>query len=531
MINMKIIKLVKSEFLKHYNIKKLCIITLIMFISSVLITEFTNLSYTSRNFDANRPLYEFETMVYESLSQKEDLTLEEQFKLYKSKIYKEISQFYSDKHLNHNDWRFRLINELAYALEDNYAIQLYQENKDDPTIQLMCNTNGQYDISYFYGKVYYYCNYYTESELEELSLQNEQTINDYTYILRQDKFYLYAQYLKETGKISENNIKLTDTIIALQIESMDDYRALNYMQTIDMIGDNIEIVSKKEFIESSRYYDFKTYRDYVRYYVTLNKSITATREIILYSTEHNIKHDIPYNVVYNFVYTYMTSKTAVNQIFHLALIVLVIVSITSSSIVSKEHNTGTIKNIITTPVKRWKILLSKFIYLILHTYIVWMIGLFILSIYAGIRFGFHDLFTPKLIYTHGHVIEINYYLYLVKELLITSIPLIAFLSILFFLSTVTLSATLTTSVTTILGIICPVLYFICADIKSLSTIFVNTPFMYFDYGFIFGKQEWYIGILKQADISLNRGIIISLITTAIFYIITNIVYIRRDIKN
>ena len=55
--------------------------------------------------------------------------------------------------------------------------------------------------------------------------------------------------------------------------------------------------------------------------------------------------------------------------------------------------------------------------------------------------------------------------------------------------------------------------------------------MYFDCGFIFGKQEFYTTILKKTNMSLNYGILISLITIIVLYTITNVIYIKRDIKN
>ena len=50
-------------------------------------------------------------------------------------------------------------------------------------------------------------------------------------------------------------------------------------------------------------------------------------------------------------------------------------------------------------------------------------------------------------------------------------------------------------------------------------------------GFIHGKYEPYTTILKQIDISYGRGIIVSVLVTLFLYIVTNIVYIKRDIKN
>ena len=109
------------------------------------------------------------------------------------------------------------------------------------------------------------------------------------------------------------------------------------------------------------------------------------------------------------------------------------------------------------------------------------------------------------------------------------IPVIAFLSILFFLSTVTLNTAVTTSVMTILAIIPSILYYACAHLNL--NFLVYTPLLYFDCGYLFDKQEFYIDILKKVDMNLGLGILVSLITIVILYTITNVVYIKRDIKN
>ena len=162
-------------------------------------------------------------------------------------------------------------------------------------------------------------------------------------------------------------------------------------------------------------------------------------------------------------------------------------------------------------------------------YLVWLIGLLIISLISGFKFGFNDLFDPKLIVSSGKVIEINYYLYIIKNIFIASIPIICFLSILFFLSTVFLHTSLTVGVTSVLGIISPFMWLMnmTGNFKQI----VYTPLWYFDLGFIFNNSEHYIESLRKVSYSLQEGFNISILITLILYIISNIVYIKRDIKN
>ena len=77
---------------------------------------------------------------------------------------------------------------------------------------------------------------------------------------------------------------------------------------------------------------------------------------------------------------------------------MILVVLLDGNIVSKEHNKGTEKLLLTTSNKRWKILLSKFLYLILETYIIWFVALILLLLFAGLKYGFNDLITPKILY-------------------------------------------------------------------------------------------------------------------------------------
>ena len=132
-------------------------------------------------------------------------------------------------------------------------------------------------------------------------------------------------------------------------------------------------------------------------------------------------------------------------------------------------------------------------------------------------------------YRDGKVIEVNYILYLVKEMLIAGIPIIAFLSILLFLSAITLNTAVTVGITTILSIISPIIWILVYTTKFYFIRFV--PLLYFDFGFIINNSKEYSLFIKNTNIDLSLGIIVSLICIVFLYFITNIVYIRRDIKN
>ncbi len=524
---MKIINLVKSEFIKNYSIKKLIVISIIMLVVSIGFVELY-----SKFYDRGTWFFTTFKKQIEELESKTNRTLEEEYDLSAYKIKAEIYSYLNSIESQGGDYRVDLARELIDSSETNVAIKILKENYNNPTIKQICNTTTFMFESIFQGTINHLCNAYEMDELDTLYLENEEKIKDYNNILKSNKYYLYVEYLKDNGLISDDERLITDLIISNKVESGNHFFVLNFRQ-YRQIGSKVdhEFIKEEDFKSSDYNYTIPTYKDYIRYYTYLREDAISKSNIILYSQKNSIPHDLAFNnddwIDSNDIY--LTTKSNVNLVFHFSTIVMLLVSITSGNIISGEHNKGTIKNIISAPVRRWKILASKFIYLILHTYIIWVIGLLFLSLYSGLKYGFSDLFTPKLLYINNSVVEVNYYLHLLKNLLVASIPVICFLSIMFFLSTITLNTSITVGVTSVLAILTPIYWFLCSKLKLKFLIY--TPFLFFDVGFIHGKYEPYTTILKQIDISYGRGIIISVLVTLVLYVISNVVYIKRDIKN
>lgn len=526
---MKIINLVRSEFIKNYSIKRFIVIILLMIICSVGFVKITEDEFSSgeryNGLAMQINSFERSNEYYKSLKE----NFENKYELYSNEKYLEYWKDIANMGVTSpHDWKVNAVfNELVPVIMENYLIDIIKsETKDKELIEIY--ESEEEDLSLESEKeLNHLFNNYSLEELGEIYNKNLSIIEDYESLFEKDKYYLYLEYQVE-NKIIEDN-EFVEILIVKKVDSNLGYLGLNYYQYNSLEQNlNRDLLTEKEFNES-------TYKQYASYdaYLTYNKKIkndaTKYREILLYSTEHEIKHDIIYNYNDNVnSLTYMNSKLSVNQMFHFSTLIILIIAISNSGIVSKEHNKGTIKNIITAPVKRWKILLSKFIYLILDMYLMWFLALIILSIFAGIENGFYDLFTPKLIYVNGSVVEVNYYLYLLKDLFFASIPIICFLSILFFLSTVSLNTSLTVGVMSGLAILSPALWMARA-IGNFKYV-VYMPILYFDSGFILNNSEFFVESLAKISYSFTTGILVSLIFIILLYAISDIIYIKRDIK-
>ena len=528
-VMLKIINLVKSEFIKNYSVKKLIIISFIMLAFTILFVEVSKMYYQINSDSQYSQSYLDSTKrEIDRLSNIKNRTLEEEYNL---KIRQVIYQTYSylgTLNIKGDDYRIALMDQILFSLYNKLAIEIYKENYNSPDIKKICNSSNNTFNSGFEGVINHICSFSLE-EIDEMYQKDIKIIDNYTNILKSNNYYMYVKYQLDNNFFDEETSKLASIIVDNRVKDDDNYLSHNMREYQSLITASSFIPEKENEFKIDNYYSITNYKDYVRYHTYLKNEALRNQKIIMYSSEHQIPHDISFNYDDNVNTPYQTTKTYVNLILHYSIIVMILVSITSSGIISKEHSSGTIKNIITAPVTRWKILLSKFIYLILHTYIIWLIGLAFLIIYSGIKFGFTDLLTPKLIYINNHVVEVNYFIYVLTELLVAGIPVIFFLSVILFLSAITLNTTITTSITSVTAILSLFNWYICYLFKIKILAYI--PFTILDMGFIYGRIQQYTNILKIWDFNYSVAIIISIPLTLIMYLITAIIYSKRDIKN
>ncbi len=527
--NMKIFNLLRSEFIKNYTLKRFIIITLILIVSSLFLVNINN---QEKDYNTVKHSIDSFSNLLENKINQENKTFTTYYSIEYDKAYIKYMSKLIDKNIKYNkDFRIELINnDLIPLIMKNYLITKMEQNSNDEYIISSCISNDISDESSNTPKkvINDLCNNYTKEERKALSDLNNKKIKELENLLNLDSYYLYLEYQIKEGKIKED--EFTKILISNKEKRSDSPQVLNYLQykrieeTI-----NMNIMSKNEYIKSGeKISEYKIYENYAK---TLKNKAISNKKILLYSTKNNIKHDLNYSYFENIedAILYQNTKSKVNEVFHLSVIISLIICISSGKIVSGEHSKKTIKNIITAPVKRWKILLSKFIYMILDAYLIWFLGLLIITIIAGLKYGFSDLLTPKLIYHETSVIEVNYFLYLIKDIFIASIPLIAFISVIFFLSVVSLNTSLTVGITSGLATlsICLWLMSVTGNITSI----IYTPFWYLDLGFILNNSTRYIESLRNVSYSIPLGILVSIVWTIILYTISNIVYIKRDIKN
>ena len=124
-----------------------------------------------------------------------------------------------------------------------------------------------------------------------------------------------------------------------------------------------------------------------------NSELPSESAINKYRLENNIK-PLYSDTVLGFV----------NASANIATIISIFIVIIGGSIVSQEYSWGTIKMLLIRPVKRWKILSSKFVSVVVIG-IAYLLINFILSFIIGLIFFGKDFGSTRFLYEHHNMVQ------------------------------------------------------------------------------------------------------------------------------
>lgn len=382
-----------------------------------------------------------------------------------------------------NSWEYqKYMDEYWYKLQDYYRVQdegLDTTNLLDELTQLRTNienSNWQYfvneDINAANNNIEH-----IKNSLDDPSLNNTERAN----------------YEKELF-ILEEQVKLNQYRLDKNVEYGKDY--LNI--AIDAINNALYGMAEYKYSNDSDFED--SVKSYYENWYILDEEVDTNNGETLRS------------VFINFFNEY-------------SFLILVFGIMIAGGMVSDEFSKGTIKSLLIIPQKRSKILLAKYISLLIM--ILLIIGVLIVSelLVGGILLGFGSLSVPVVVYniSASDLEIVNVFGYLGLQI-ITNLPQIILLTTLAFACSVIVNSTAFSIVIPFCGIIAAELingFALAYDIDILN-YFVTTNWDFTVYLFggtsIFGN-------------SLLHAIIVCLVYLIIMLVVTFIVFKRKDIKN
>lgn len=253
-----------------------------------------------------------------------------------------------------------------------------------------------------------------------------------------------------------------------------------------------------------------------------------------YLIDNNIKYDEEDLNAYNFL----------KVLFEVLGVVFLAVGVAmfTGDMVSGEYTPPTMKFLITQPVSRGKILLSKFIAAVCTSIIIILSVELIGYLIMGILFGFGNLNYPILTGTQykfdlstvngqGHPLTAiagsSYIIargaFIIKAFLIQILFIIAAASFAFLLSTVSKSSMVSTS----LSIVAVIVFTILTNIPFVNN---SAPFLFSTYGNPINLMQGNLASMMQKPmINTNFGIVVLVVWSIVCYAAAHFAFTKRDI--
>lgn len=335
--------------------------------------------------------------------------------------------------------------------------------------------------------------------------------NDYSWYLN-----MQLSILRESEKDSNtlNMIKAYEKLLDLNITDPDDYRISIAEDIINLYNQKVVIMDESDYLKSGMVMD---YGEYVRISELKNKQIDDEIEISWYALSNNI--DLSLN-------TKSFLRDSINNNFVFISLVVVILA---GGIVSTEFNKGTIRLLLIRPNKRFKILLAKFLAITIVALILGVLSYIISFLINGILFGFSDYFIPDLVATSSGVVEKSFIFRSFCNVFILLIPIIFIGVFAIFLSVLTNSTALSVGISIFLLIGYQLIILL---LSSFGVPFMDYTFLpYLDYSQFLDNS--YLDNMSMYGIyySFAKANLVVVMWTVMFYVFSNIIFVKKDIKN
>lgn len=349
---------------------------------------------------------------------------------------------------------------------------------------------------------------------EEALNEAKETYNKFTERLKANDWKGFVQdeldELKKSQEGLSENEKDQSTLIQIEVLEMrlkneiaygDDYKnvALSRYQQSQLEVNELSNKNNKSYEEEKAYQSAKEDAEKSRYAIEQGKDIYNTSD----------------------ARGFLLNVFSKYELFIIITIVLI-----AGAIVSDEFNKGTIKSLLVRPYSRTKILLAKFITVLITVLFIMVVTVILQFIIGGILFGFDSLSIPNVVYNFktGKIMEVG----ILKSIICTGLgklPIYVLLGTLAFALSALFNNTAVAITITLLG--------------YMASSMVNQFAYYYDMEWLkfFVTPNWDFTQFFYGNLPLIKGmsiplsIIICLVYFVIMIIPTFVVFNKRNIKN
>lgn len=227
--------------------------------------------------------------------------------------------------------------------------------------------------------------------------------------------------------------------------------------------------------------------------------------------EYRIQNDLEPSTE-NSVWTYISDNLGLTSIITLFVVII------AGGTIASEFTWGTIKLLMIRPIRRSRILMAKYLSVLVFMAIFFFIFFVTSFITGAIAFGMES--TPELLYVSGQVFELHPFLYILFKLLLSSLGVIMFATIAFMISSVFRNNSLAIGISLFL-------LFTGAQITQLVGLKFEwakySPFANTNFGAIID------GMPIVAGTTLGFSVVMYLLYFVLLHVISFLIFVKRDI--
>lgn len=483
-------KLIKNELTKIFK-KKSIYITLFVILAFVILTNcIYKFFYHTGSYD------EYDDSYIQYI--KEEIAKLDPNKPSDTKMYIDLKTsldiYDMRQKYEANSWKRSVLSSQVSSQVNERNTYLYGENKDSQKVAKIEEEINQILEKLDQGDWRYFAKKDLEQAKTSLTNLEEQRANT------EDKQELHAL------EIGIQNAKIDQEVAKIRIDKEIQYGNDFRNRALETYQNEAKNVINME--NSMQELDYKEKQE-------KNNSIEK-REINRYILENNVDINKSNDV-----------RGILKDVFsEYGLFIIVMIVMIAGTIVSEEFNKGTIKLLLVKPYDRRKILLAKFITVLIM--IVFSIVAVVLMelIVGGIIFGVDSLSVPVLQYNFvtQSLESMNIFAYLGIEIL-TQLPKLVLLATLAF-------ACSTLFTNSAVAIAIPLLGYMSADMINLLVIQYKVEFMKFFVSLNWDFKEYLFGNLPNMEgLTLGFSMVICALYFVVMLIPTFVVFQKKNIKN
>ncbi|MEG2275208.1 MAG: ABC transporter permease subunit [Clostridia bacterium] len=424
---------------------------------------------------------------------------------------------------------------LKKAADNKESLKTYIDNKNKESENIKNVLNTSDFKAYLQSEIKYKKNNIIENEKQikelnkivlELEKESVKDLENIKALKANVKEFENSNYINNKVLVEYN--KFIESTKNTEVEKWQKGAVLGLAENISN-AENAKISKKTEAefyaSKAQKETNIKTYKEYEKQH-----------EVDLKFYEENIaknKYALEKNIAIN---EDNTAKKAVNGSYTYITSIMAIVGVVLAGvIVANEFATGTIRLLLISPVKRWKILFSK---IFTVTCVFALVGVMCFAatiLTAGILYGFDSYAVSELIFKDGKIVEQNIIIMELVKMCIACLPGYVFLTFSFMISTVIRSGTLAVG----LGLA----GMFAGNVVSQLAFILNyawikfTPAPYFTLEPLLEKVETqnYAKIIQEdfasGAISLRNGLLMIAAYITVMLVISFISFTKSDIKN